>query len=176
MLFVIKMEKKLQIPDNVRINMNSHTLNIVGPKGTNIRKIGFPNLSLSLSNNEILLYTKKNSRNEKRLIETISSHIRNMIYGTINGYTAKLKVCSGHFPIKVTIENKKVVISNFLGEKIPRKADIIDGVSAKIENDIIIVEGIDKEKTMQTAANIERATRITNRDRRIFQDGCYIIK
>jgi len=68
-----------------------------------------------------------------------------------------------------------VVISNFLGEKIPRKANILKDVKVQLDNDILIVEGLDKEKTAQTAANIERATRITNRDRRVFQDGCYII-
>ena len=43
-----------------------------------------------------------------------------------------------------------------------------------IKGDIIIVEGIDKELAGQTAARIEQSTRITNKDRRVFQDGCYI--
>ncbi|MMZ70429.1 50S ribosomal protein L6P [compost metagenome] len=38
----------------------------------------------------------------------------------------------------------------------------------------VIVEGIDIEAVGQTAANIERATKITGFDRRKFMDGIYI--
>ena len=46
----------------------------------------------------------------------------------------------------------------------------------KVKGQEIIVEGIDKEATGQTAANIEQATRITKWDRRVFQDGIYIVE
>lgn len=66
------------------------------------------------------------------------------------------------------------MINNFLGEKQPRVARILEGVTVKIGNDEVILTGIDKEKVGNTAANIERATRITKRDPRVFQDGIYI--
>jgi len=46
-------------------------------------------------------------------------------------------------------------------------------VEAKGEN--VTVSGIDKEKVGQTAANIERATKVKKRDIRVFQDGVYIV-
>ena len=39
----------------------------------------------------------------------------------------------------------------------------------------VVVRGADREKVGQTAANIERACRIKKRDRRVFQDGIYIV-
>ena len=77
--------------------------------------------------------------------------------------------------MNVTVDSSNVMIKNFLGEKVPRKARILDGVKVQVQGDIILVNGLDKEKVGQTAATIEQTTRITNKDRRIFQDGCYII-
>ncbi|MEC7431143.1 MAG: 50S ribosomal protein L6, partial [Candidatus Thermoplasmatota archaeon] len=39
----------------------------------------------------------------------------------------------------------------------------------------VTVSGSDREKVGQTAANIERACKIKKRDRRVFQDGIYIV-
>ena len=103
------------------------------------------------------------------------SHIRNLIKGVNKGFTYKVKVCSGHFPINLTTEDNTIIINNFLGEKIPRKAKILPGVTTKIEGEIISLDGTDKESVSQSSANIELATRITKRDKRVFQDGCYII-
>ena len=77
--------------------------------------------------------------------------------------------------MNVGISNKKFAVKNFLGEKTPRELNIKEEVNIKIEGEIIIVEGIDKEKVSQTAANIEKLTFIKQKDRRIFQDGIYII-
>ena len=98
-----------------------------------------------------------------------------MIRGVNEGFTYELKICSGHFPMTVKKEGEEVVISNFLGEKIPRKSKIIQGVDLEVKGDMIIVKSPDREKAGQTAANLEKATFIKKRDRRIFQDGCYIV-
>lgn len=68
------------------------------------------------------------------------------------------------------------MIQNFLGERYPRKAEILETVKVEVKGEIITVTGIDKEKVGQTAANIERATKVKNRDIRVFQDGIYIVK
>ena len=52
----------------------------------------------------------------------------------------------------------------------------MQGVKVNIQGDIIIVEGLEIEKVSQTAARIEQATRLTKVDRRVFQDGCFIIE
>jgi large subunit ribosomal protein L6 len=44
----------------------------------------------------------------------------------------------------------------------------------KVEGDIVLVESCDKELAGQTAADIEQLTRISNRDKRIFQDGIWL--
>ncbi len=70
----------------------------------------------------------------------------------------------------------KLIIKNFLGEKYPRESILSDKVKTKVNGDQIIIESPDIEEAGKTASNIEQRARITGRDRRIFQDGIYIIE
>ena len=99
-----------------------------------------------------------------------------MIKGVTEGYECKMKTVFSHFPIKTSVEGNQLIIQNFLGERFSRKADILENVKIDIKGENLTVTGIDKEKVGQTAANIERATKVKNRDIRVFQDGIYIVK
>ena len=172
-----KLEKEINIPEGIEISSDGIIFKVKGPKGTIVKKIYHPEIDLNINGNKINLKPKdkRTNKNYKTLIGTFRAHLLNMINGVQNGYEYKLKVCSGHFPMSVGVEGHKILIKNFMGEKVPRKAGIIDGVSVQVSGDIITVTGLDKEVVSQTAARIEQATKITNRDRRVFQDGCYLI-
>jgi large subunit ribosomal protein L6 len=99
-----------------------------------------------------------------------------MVKGVTEGFTYNLKAFYSHFPMTLSVQNSTFTVNNYFGEKVPRTADILEGVNVKIENKVeIVVSGIDKENVGQTAANIERCTTVKNRDRRVFQDGIYLI-
>jgi large subunit ribosomal protein L6 len=119
---------------------------------------------------------KRKSQREKRSARTMEAHIKNMFKGVQNGHTYRLKICSGHFPMSVTVKGNAVEIKNFIGEKVPRTTEICADVHVKIDGDQIVVDGIDKEKVSETAARIEQITRRPGFDPRIFQDGIYIIE
>ena len=76
----------------------------------------------------------------------------------------------------VKIEGNKAIIKNFLGEKIQRESSIPEGAEMEIKKDIIIIKSLNKEIAGQTAANLEIATKVRGRDKRIFQDGIYIVE
>ena len=166
----------LAFPEAVQVDIAGDLVKVKGPKGELERKFISKCVTISKSDKKVSLKSDLLSRNGKREMYTFASHIKNMIHGVQEHYVYKLKVCSGHFPISVKLEKDKFSITNFLGEKIPRASYINEGVKVKQEGDIITVEGPDLETVSQTAANFETATRITNRDRRRFQDGIYLIE
>ncbi|MEM0320076.1 MAG: 50S ribosomal protein L6, partial [Candidatus Nezhaarchaeales archaeon] len=122
----------------------------------------------------VLVESYIKGRRGKSVCGTVASHIRNMIIGVTEGFVYKLKIVYSHFPMTVKVEGDKVVIENFMGEKSKRIAKIVGKVKVQVKGDEVIVEGADLEQVSQTAANIERATKIRGYDPRVFMDGIYI--
>lgn len=167
-------EESIAIPEGVEISNQGNTWKVKGRSGEVEKVLIAPSVTVTKQGNKLSLSTSSSSRKGKRMLYTFTAHMKNMVVGAQKGFTYRLKVCSGHFPITVKVEAKHVVISNFLGEKIPRTAVIMPNVNVRVEKDMIIVTSPDKEAAGQTAASIERATNVGKRDVRIFQDGCYI--
>ena len=98
-----------------------------------------------------------------------------MLKGVNEKFEYKLKIAYSHFPMTVDIQGNEATIKNFIGEKIPRKSKILEGTEVSIDNGIITVTSQNKELAGQTAANFEKATKIRMKDRRVFQDGIFIL-
>ncbi|MDP7324210.1 MAG: 50S ribosomal protein L6 [Candidatus Woesearchaeota archaeon] len=166
--------EEIELGDGVQATLQDKTLTLKGTKGEISEVINDPMLLIKVDQGKIILTAKADSRNEKRMVKTYKAKLKNNLIGVNEGYTYKLKICSGHFPMNVGVNGTEFTIKNFLGEKVPRTITLKEGASVKIEGEQIIVESIDKEKAGQVAADIEQLTRVTNRDNRIFQDGIYI--
>jgi large subunit ribosomal protein L9e len=67
--------------------------------------------------------------------------------------------------------------SNFIGEKIVRKVIMHEGVDvepSKNQKDELQLTGISLENVSQSAADIQQACRVRNKDIRKFLDGIYV--
>ncbi|ADC70413.1 ribosomal protein L6P [Methanocaldococcus sp. FS406-22] len=169
-------EERVKIPENVQVEINNNEV-VVKSEGKELRrKFEHPKIVIKKEGDEVVIFCEYPRRKDKAMVGTIRAHINNMIKGVTEGFTYKLKIRYAHFPMKVSVKGNEVIIENFLGEKHPRRARIMEGVTVKISGEDVIVTGIDKEKVGQTAANIEQATRIKGRDPRVFQDGIYIVE
>ncbi len=171
---VKEMTEKIEVPEGVEVTIDKGMCKAKGKKGECSKKIADPKITIEVKDGNIVLSAKKTTKREKTKMGTYISHIKNLIKGANEGHTYRLKVCSGHFPMNVSVSGKEFVIKNFLGEKKPRTLKIKEGATVKVEGEIVTVESCNKEIAGQTAASIESLTRITNRDLRIFQDGVYI--
>ena len=172
----IEITEKLKIPEGVTVNIESHSIKAKGPKGENSKVIFHPRINIEQKDDFIVLNAKKATKNEKTILNTLKAHIRNLVNGVKEAYEYELKICSGHFPMNVSVQGNELIIKNFFGEKKPRKAKILQGVEVKVEGDIIKVSGIDIDNVSQTASKIEQTTRRTGFDRRVYQDGIWLTK
>jgi large subunit ribosomal protein L6 len=164
----------IDIPEGVEANLEGDILTVKGVAGENKREFDATRLMLEKKDNQIIIGTKKATKREKKMINTLASHIKNMIKGVQEKFEYQLKICFSHFPITVEILENEAIVKNFLGEKIPRKLPILKGVDVKADKEIITVTSVDKELAGQVAANFETATKVPMKDRRVFQDGIYI--
>jgi large subunit ribosomal protein L6 len=171
-----KIEEKIQVPEGITCSLKDRYL-ICSKSGSELkRKMILPNITVKVSGNEIIFTSDKGNKNDLKVIRAHLAHIRNMFHGLNEKYTYQLESCNVHFPVTLKIDKNKLIINNFLGEKVARTADIRPNVDVQIKGAKITITSHDKEAAGQTAANFEKATIVRNRDRRIFQDGIYIIE
>jgi large subunit ribosomal protein L6 len=166
--------RQVEIPPGVNVALEGNALTVSGPKGTLVRDMRFPQIDVRIEDGEVVVSTASDKKRFLAMSGTLEAHVKSMIRGVVEGYEYRMKVVYSHFPIQLKLQGNRLEIGNFLGEKQPRTAKIIEGVTVKIGNDEVTLTGIDKEKVGNTAANIEHATKITKRDPRVFQDGIYI--
>lgn len=166
--------EELEIPEKVSAALDSG-LHIKGPRGEVSREFHDPKIMLSIKEGKIVLESHKGTKREKTLLYTFAAHIKNMLKGVTEPHFYELKICAAHFPMNVAVSGKEFIVKNFLGENTPRRLALRDGVSVKVNGNIVRIESCDVELAGMTASEIELLTRIRNRDRRVFQDGIYII-
>jgi len=168
--------RELNVPDGVSVNFTENKI-IVEKSGKKIEKhFLFGSLKVSLEDGKVIVTSIRDTKREKTLFGTLKAILNNLYNGTSTDFIYKLKICSGHFPMNVSISGKEFLIKNFLGEAFPRKIILPDNVSVKIDGEIVNVKSYDKELAGRTASMIEKLTKIKKRDKRIFQDGVYIIQ
>jgi large subunit ribosomal protein L6 len=166
------------VPEGATFRVHGREISAKGPSGEVRRE--YPADALTISSTpksiEILLKLAPNRKQAKALLHTWEAHVRNLLTGATRGFEAKLKSVAAHFPMKLQVKDDHLLIENFLGEKHPRSAPIVAGVSASVEGEFVVLRGPDIELVGRAAATIEHTTHIRDYDPRVFQDGIYIVE
>jgi len=167
-------EERVEIPSGVNVSLNNNLMEIKGPLGKVSKDFSKIIAEVSINNNIVSIRSFSNRKKHISTTTTSKSLIKNMIIGVTKGFTYKLKIVFAHFPITVKVKGNQVHIENFYGERSPRIAQIIGNSKIEVKEDDIIVKGISIYDVGQTAANIEQATKVKNKDLRVFLDGVYV--
>lgn len=172
-----RIEHSVTIPEGVTANVSEDgVVTITGPKGSLNRSFQSDVINLLEDGNGLIVRVDLPRRKQRALAGTWNAHLNNMVKGVTDGFTYNLKAFYSHFPMTMAVKGDTFTVNNYFGERVPRTAKILNNVDVKVSNKTeITVTGIDKEAVGQTAANIERCTTVKNRDRRVFQDGIYLL-
>ena len=172
-----RIEHTVEIPEGVSASIDGETVTITGPKGSLSRDFVSARHDIFQEGGALVVRIDIPRRKERALAGTWKAHLNNMVKGVTDGFTYTLKALYSHFPMTLAVKGSELIVNNYFGERVPRSAVILDGVDVKVQNKTeVVVTGIDKEAVGQTAANIERSTTVKKRDRRVFQDGIYLIE
>ena len=168
----------MPVPAGVHVKLEGRHLSAKGPLGEVRRDFPIEAIAVQVRPGvvELTLKIPPNRKRAKALLNTWERHLANQIQGATKGFEAKLKSVAAHFPMKLQVKEDHLLIENFLGEKYPRTATIVPGVTATVEGDFVVLRGPDIELVGRCAATIERTTHIRDYDPRVFQDGIYIIE
>ncbi|MDD5416368.1 MAG: 50S ribosomal protein L6 [Candidatus Aenigmarchaeota archaeon] len=172
------MEKTFKIPEGVTVDINNFRITVNGKKGKIEKDFTNPvftnKIKIEKNGNEVKVSTTSDKRKVKAVVGTMIAYMKAMSAGVTEGYTYTMKIVYMHFPFTVKVSGKEVTVANFLGGKAVRKAKIVGETKVDIKGEDIFVSGINREEVGQTCGNLERATKIKNRDRRVFQDGIFL--
>lgn len=159
-------EKVVKIPANITVSLRGNAVTVNGPKGS-VTKL-LPPVDAKVEGDSFAV-----AGADKATCNTALALVRSAIRGVTEGCQRRLQIVYSHFPFTLEVKGKELHIKNFLGEKVPRVAQLVGDTAVKVEKDIVIVSGPDEYAVGQTVANIKTATKIRYKDSRVFQDGMY---
>ncbi len=172
----IKPVKRVQLNEGVNVNIDNKAITVSKGEATLSRTYPVALISFKQEGNEIIIEGKSKNAKVRAVVGSFSAHLNNMQKGLEEPFVYKLKIASVHFPMTSKIEGNSFEIKNFLGGKKIRKTTVPQGVDVKINGDIVEISSRDIELVGMTATRMEQLTRVSKRDRRVFQDGIFIIE
>jgi large subunit ribosomal protein L6 len=164
----------MKIPEGISVELKQGAVKVQGKLGTVERKYDARFMNVEKKGEEIAITAKgKTTRKMNAALGTLEAHLGNAFEGVTKGFEKHLAVVFAHFPITVEVKGREALVKNFLGEKIPRKADIIGATKVEAKGQDVFVRGSDSDDVGQTAANLVASTKVREKDVRRFQDGIY---
>mmetsp|Transcript_1715 Transcript_1715/g.1766 ORF Transcript_1715/g.1766 Transcript_1715/m.1766 type:complete len:191 (-) Transcript_1715:9-581(-) len=174
----ILVSKVVSIPKKVEVTAKSRHITVTGPRGELTKDFRHAAVSITkLGKRNIRLDMWFGDRKGAACINTLASHIANMIVGVTKGFEYRMRFAYAHFPITVTIKGQLLEIRNFIGQQRHRKITMLPGVNVIKSDDVkdqLVLTGNDIEAVSRTAALIHQSCMVRHKDIRKFLDGIYV--
>jgi len=148
-------KKPISIPENTEVKIENNLISVKGPKGNISKKID-PQIKIEIKDGKILVYPDEKATRKNKKINALWGLTRaiifNMIKGVTEGYQKKLIIEGVGY--RGRVEGNELILN--LGFSHPVKIEQTDDIKFSVDKNILIVEGVDKEKVGQIAAQIRK--------------------
>merc|ERR1719375_2557662 len=168
-------EESIKVPKGIKISIKAKKVEVRGKFGTLKRDFRHLPIELSLANSGKAVRARMYFAQTKQIsaLRTVCSHISNLFDGVEKKFQYNMRLVYAHFPINATIVNggKTLELRNFLGEKLVRVVNMLEGVTvdkSPSTKDEIIIKGADMELTSRSAALVRQSCLVKNKDIRKF--------
>jgi large subunit ribosomal protein L6 len=141
----------IAIPKGVDVKIEDSTIAVKGPKGQLSRVIP-PRVSVSTEEGQIVVTRESDSKEARAMHGLARALFNNMVLGVTEGFKRNLEIQGVGYRAEVQGQTLKLE----LGYSHPILYPIPQGIEAKVEKNVISLEGIDKETLGQTAAEIRQ--------------------
>ncbi len=142
-------KKPIAIPAKVTVNTEDGVLVVKGPKETLSKDI-HSSISIDVTPEGIMVTPKNNTKLARALTGTFAAHVRAMLAGVETPFK-KVLIING-VGYKVELKGDELVFA--LGFSHPVTAKVPAGLTATVLKNTITIEGADKQKVGQFAAEI----------------------
>ncbi|MCK4234601.1 50S ribosomal protein L6 [candidate division WOR-3 bacterium] len=143
-------KKPVLLPKGITIEFSNDKLTVKGPLGEITKNI-HPDISLDINEEKIVVVRNVDDKFHRALIGTIRSIISNMVVGVTEGFKKELIIEGMGYKAELKGDDLNIVV----GFSHPVLIKKEDGIAFIVEgNNRIVVNGIDKEKVGQVAAEI----------------------
>lgn len=139
----------IQIPSGVTITVDPDFVTVAGPKGT-LKQFTMPGITVKQDGDTVLVTRANDEPTNRARHGLMRSLINNMVVGVSKGFSKKLEINGVGFRVNLQGADLKFNLgfSHDVIYKLPQ------GITAKVEQNTITVEGIDKQQVGQVAAEI----------------------
>ena len=142
----------VEIPTGVTVTVENNIVSVKGPKGELNQRVS-PLVSVKIEEKIVSVSQIENSRNAKAIFGTTRSLIANMVQGVTQNFSKDLLIEGVGF--RATVKGQLIDLE--LGYSHPIEHPIPEGVVVTVADNVKIhVEGPDKQKVGQTAAEIKK--------------------
>lgn len=165
--------KAISVPSGVDVNINGNNVTVKGPKGTLSRSFA-NSMTIALEDGSVTVKRQSEDKEQKSLHGLTRTLIANMIEGVTNGYSKTLEIEGVGY--RASKQGKDLVMS--LGYSHQVIMPEIDGITIDVPStNKIVINGIDKEKVGQFAAEVrEKRPPEPYKGKGIRYAGEYIIR
>lgn len=143
-------KKPIDIPDGVEVKKEGNTVIVKGPKST-LSQVVSQDIAVEIKDKQVMLSPATEVDNVSAQWGLYRMLVSNMVEGVSKGFQKVLEIIGVGY--KAEVKGKDLNIS--VGYSKPVLFKAVDGVTYKTEGPTkIIVEGVDKQKVGQVAADI----------------------